>query len=435
MKVLVIGGGGREHALVWKLARSPKAPQLYCLPGNPGIAGLASCLPGKIDDPPALADVAERHGIDLTVIGPEAPLVKGIVDEFQRRGLRAFGPSRAAAEIEGSKAFAKDLMARHGIPTASYRAFSDPEAAREYVNRISYPAVLKADGLAGGKGVIVAADAGEALAAVDQVMVRRAFGASGDTLVVEEFLEGEEVSVLAFTDGRTVLPMVSAQDHKRIFDGDRGPNTGGMGAYSPAPVYTPAIAEQVEREVLRPVVRALAAEGREYRGVLYAGLMITPAGPKVLEFNARFGDPETQVILPRLNTDLIEVMEAVVDGRLHEISLDWTEKAAVCVVLAAGGYPGPSETGRAITGLSEISRLDGVIAFHAGTTTRNGDVLTAGGRVLGITALGDDIAAAAELAYRAVGSISFDGLHYRKDIAARAIGPHNSGRAAASPRA
>lgn len=422
MRVLVVGGGGREHALVWKLGQSRRVDALYCLPGNAGIARLARCVPGDPEDVAAVAAFAEREGIGLTVVGPEAPLVAGLADELARRGLGCFGPTAAAAALEGSKAFAKDLMARHGIPTAAYRVFDAPAPARDYIRSLGGPVVVKADGLAAGKGVVVARGPEEALRAVDEAMVSGAFGAAGRRIVVEEFLEGEEVSVLALTDGERVIPLASAQDHKRALDGDRGPNTGGMGAYSPAPVYTPELARRVEAEILLPTVRALAAEGRPYRGVLYAGLMVTAAGPKVLEFNCRFGDPETQAILPRLESDLLEVLEAAAAGDLGGVTLRWRPGAAVCVVMASGGYPGRYEKGHPISGLDEAEALEDVIVFHAGTAARDGEVVTAGGRVLGVTALGPSTAAAVSRAYEAVGRIRFAGAHYRRDIARRALG-------------
>lgn len=421
MRILVLGGGGREHALVWKIGQSPRVREIICMPGNPGIAKLARCVPGNPNDPKAVAALAEAGDIDLTVVGPEAPLVAGVADELTRRGRSVFGPTRAAAEIEGSKAFSKELMARYGIPTAGYRIFTDPAAAASYVKEQAGPLVLKADGLAAGKGVVITRDTREALDAIDEIMVKQAFGSAGSRLVIEEFLEGEEVSVLAFCDGERVVPMVSAQDHKRVFDNDEGPNTGGMGAYSPAPVYTPEVAERVEREILLPAVQALAAEGRPYRGVLYAGLMVTRDGPKVLEFNCRFGDPETQAVLPRLENDLVEVMLACAEGNLSGVELRWRPDAAVCVVIASSGYPGSYEKGLPIIGLDAAESLRDVMVFHAGTAERDGRIVTSGGRVLGVTALGPTIGAAVERAYAAVSRIAFPGMHYRKDIARRAL--------------
>ncbi|MCL5780189.1 MAG: phosphoribosylamine--glycine ligase [Firmicutes bacterium] len=419
MKILVVGGGGREHALVWKLRQSPRVDQVFCAPGNAGISSLATCVNVPAEDINGLLEFAKQEQIDLTVVGPEIPLTNGIVDLFEKEGLKIFGPSKAAAEIEGSKALAKDLMAKYNIPTARYATFDRAEEAREYVKKYGAPCVIKADGLAAGKGVIVAMDDETALAAVDIIMAERAFGRAGDRVVVEEFLQGEEVSVLAFVDGETIVPMLASQDHKRVGDNDTGPNTGGMGAYAPAPVYTPELAETVEREVLYPTVRAMAAEGRHYRGVLYAGLMVTRDGPKVLEFNARFGDPETQPVLSLLETDLVDIIEAILEGRLAQQPVQWKEGAAVCVVMAAGGYPGKYEKGKEIKGFDQVPA--GVEVFHAGTARREGKVVTAGGRVLGVTATGRDIPEAITLVYQGVASLHFEGAHYRKDIGQKAI--------------
>ena len=419
MRVLVVGGGGREHALVWKLRQSPKVKEIFCAPGNVGIAQMATCVNIQAEDVPGLLTFAQQEQIDLTVVGPEIPLTNGIVDIFQQQGLKIFGPSRAAAEIEGSKALAKDIMAKYNIPSARYATFDTAEEARAYVKKYGAPCVIKADGLAAGKGVIVAMDEETALAAVDFIMAERAFGQAGDRVVIEEFLEGEEVSILAFVDGETIVPLVSSQDHKRVGDQDTGPNTGGMGAYAPAPVYTPELAEVVEREILYPTVKALAAEGRPYRGVLYAGLMVTPTGPKVLEFNARFGDPETQPVLSLLETDLVDIIEAILQGKLAEQPVQWKDRAAVCVVMAAAGYPGSYEKGQKITGLEEV--LEGVVVFHAGTTSRDGQVVTAGGRVLGVTTTGKDIKEAIKRVYQGVEAIHFAGAHYRKDIGQKAV--------------
>ncbi|MFZ5634681.1 MAG: phosphoribosylamine--glycine ligase, partial [Bacillota bacterium] len=381
---------------------------------------LAECVEIAADDVEKLLAFAREEGINLTVVGPEAPLMAGIVDAFRAEGLRIFGPTRAAAELEGSKALAKDLMAKYNIPTAAYRVFTEAEPAKAFIRQLGAPCVVKADGLAAGKGVIVARTLAEAEAAVDLIMGERAFGSAGDRVVVEEYLEGQEVSILAFTDGRTVIPMVSAQDHKRIFDGDQGPNTGGMGAYSPAPIYTPEVAAVVEREILLPTIQGMAADGRPYQGVLYAGLMLTKDGPKVLEYNARFGDPETQAVLPRLETDLVEIMEAVIDGRLDEIQIQWKPEAAVCVVMAAEGYPGPITKGDEIQGLAEAEAA-GALVFHAGTRAEGERILTAGGRVLGVTALGANIEEAIQKAYQGVECISFRGMQYRRDIGAKAL--------------
>ncbi len=437
MRVLIVGGGGREHALAWALGRGPGVRTLFAVPGNPGIGALARCLAGDAGSPAEVVALARKERVDLVVVGPEAPLVAGVVDALAEAGIRAFGPTRAAAAIEGSKAFAKDLMARHGIPTARFEVFETPEPALRYLRRVGAPVVVKADGLAAGKGAIVCPDLAAAEAAVQQVLVERAFGAAGDRVVIEEFLEGQEVSAFCVTDGETVVPLPAAQDHKRVFDGDRGPNTGGMGAYSPAPCYPPELAAAVEDQVLARTVRALAAEGRPFRGVLYAGLMLTREGPRVLEFNCRPGDPEAQVILPRLASDFLELVEATLAGRLAEVAVRWRPDACVCVVLASGGYPGSYRTGLPISGVEEASRLPDVLVFHAGTAwqepvrgpaggapggnTGAGRLVTAGGRVLGVTALGPDLSAAVGRAYAAVGRISFDGMHYRRDVAHRAL--------------
>lgn len=421
MKVLVVGAGGREHALVWKLAESPRVDKVYCAPGNAGTAELAENVPIGATEVAALADWAAAHDIDLTVVGPEAPLTAGLVDAFSARGLAAYGPTQKAAAIEGSKAFSKKLMEKYGIPTARYRVFTDAEEARRYVKEKGAPLVLKADGLAAGKGVTVALTEEEALGAVHAILEERAFGAAGERLIIEEYLEGEEVTVLAFADGEHVLMLEPSQDHKRALDGDRGPNTGGMGAYSPVPALTPELARRVEAEILKPTVAALAEEGRPYRGVLYAGLMLTADGPKVLEFNARFGDPEAQAVLPRLVTDLVEVAEATAAGQLHRLSLAWRPEAALTVVLASGGYPGRYETGIPIQGLKEAAAQPETLVFHAGTRREGDQVVTAGGRVLAVTALGPDLKSARDRAYRAAELISFRGCHLRRDIGWRTL--------------
>lgn len=427
MKVLVVGSGGREHALVWKISRSPRfnslPSKIFCAPGNAGISELAKCVDIKVEDIQGLLAFAKKEEIDLTVVGPEVPLTMGIVDEFEKEGLRIFGASRVAAEIEGSKAFSKWLMMKYGIPTAEFESFTDREKAISYVKEKGAPIVVKASGLAAGKGVIVAMTLEDAIAAVDSIMGDRSFGPAGDTVVIEEFLEGEEVSLLAFTDGDTVIPMSSAQDHKRVFDNDEGPNTGGMGVYSPAPVLTDLLLDKVMKDIMLPTIKGMAAEGRPYKGVLYAGLMITPKGVKVLEYNARFGDPETQPLMMRMKSDLIDVMYAVIDERLKEITIEWDKKAAVCVVMAAGGYPGDYRKGDEIKGLDDAARTDGAMVFHAGTSNYRGMVVTNGGRVLGVTALGSDIREAINKAYQAVSKITWNGVHYRKDIGRRAITP------------
>lgn len=421
MKVLVVGGGGREHTLAWKIRQSPRVDEIYCIPGNAGIEEVATCIKA---DPRNLAEVAafaREAGIDLTVVGPEDPLVNGIVDEFERQGLLIFGPSREAARLEGSKAFCKDFLSRHRIPTAWYKTFDDPDAARAFVREKGAPIVVKASGLAAGKGVTVAGDVETALEAIDRVMIQRVFGDAGETVVIEECLVGEEVSVLAITDGETVIPLVSSQDHKPVYDGDKGPNTGGMGAYSPAPVLTEELERRVYEEIMIPAIRGMAAEGRPYKGVLYGGLMITDEGPKVLEFNVRFGDPETQVVIPRLESDLVDALEAAAQTRLHEVQLKWRPDCAVCVVVASGGYPLDYEKGKVITGLGEAAAMEDVIVFHAGTAGKNGTTVTAGGRVLGVTALGSTVRQAVDRAYAAVNAIHFEGMHFRRDIAHRAL--------------
>jgi phosphoribosylamine--glycine ligase len=422
MKVLVIGSGGREHALVWKIRQSERVARVYCAPGNAGIGELADLVALTPDDIAGLRRFAEQECIDLTVVGPELPLSLGLVDEFAAHGLRAFGPTRQAAQLETSKAFAKEFMRKQGIPTPYFGVFTDPDEARRYVSEVGAPIVVKADGLAAGKGVMICPTIKEAHEAIDEIMRARLFGDAGDRVVIEEFLEGEEVSFLAFTDGHTVLPLASAQDHKRVFDGDRGPNTGGMGAYSPAPLVTPALAEQIVQEILLPTVKGLTQRNILYKGVLYAGLMINKESIKVLEFNVRFGDPECQPLMLRLQSDLVEVMEAVIDERLAEVTLSWDPRPAVCVVLAAEGYPGSYATGHIITGLEELKTWREGMVFHAGTVYTNQAFATKGGRVLGVTTTGTDIADAIATAYRTVEKISWPGMHYRRDIGQRALG-------------
>ncbi len=421
MNVLVVGGGGREHALVWKVSQSPKVDKIYAAPGNAGMARLAECVPVKADDIAGLLSFAREKKIDLTIVGPEGPLSQGIVDEFSRAGLRIFGPDKKAAEIEGSKTFAKDLMNKYHIPSAEYRVFTDRAAAAAYAQEKGAPIVIKADGLAAGKGVVVAETADEAIAALDLIMTKKAFGPAGDRVVIEECLRGEEASFMAFTDGRTVVPMASSQDHKRVFDADKGPNTGGMGAYSPAPIVTRKLERQIMEKIMVPTVRAMEKEGRTFKGVLYAGLMIHEGEARVLEFNGRFGDPETQPVLARLETDLIDIIGAIIDGTLPKVEIKWKPEAAVCVVMASGGYPGSYEKGKEITGLEKAAAHKNVIVFHSGTANRDGKIVTAGGRVLGVTGIGPVVAAAIDNAYAAVRDIYFDGAHYRRDIGARAL--------------
>ncbi len=421
MKVLVVGGGGREHALAWKLRQSPRVTEVLCAPGNGGIREVATCHAIDAADLHGLLALARAERVDLTVVGPEAPLAMGLVDLFEQHGLRVFGASRAAAELEGSKAFAKEIMRRAGIPTAAAGVFDAADAARAYARELGAPLVVKADGLAAGKGVVICRTVAEADDAVKMIMEDRVFGDAGARCVVEEFLEGEEASFLAFTDGEAILAMPSSQDHKAVFDRDQGPNTGGMGAYSPAPVVTPELHAEVMERIVGPTVRQMAAEGRPYRGVLYAGLMVTDRGPKVLEYNARFGDPEAQPILARLESDLLPLLEACIDGTLAAQRPVWRDDPAVCIVLASGGYPGRYQTGLPISGLAEAAREPGVTVFHAGTAERDGRIVTAGGRVLGVTAVGKTVAEAIERGYRGVDHISFEGMHCRRDIGHRAL--------------
>jgi phosphoribosylamine--glycine ligase len=421
MKILVVGGGGREHALVWKLRQSPQVEQIYCAPGNAGIDELAQPVDLDIADVAAIVEFAAAHAIDLTVPGPELPLTLGLIDELQRHGLRGFGPTRAAAQLEGSKAFAKELMRRHRIPTGFFSSFTEPDDALRYIHEVGAPIVVKADGLAAGKGVLICQTVAEAEDAIDQIMRWRIFGDAGARVVVEEFLDGEELSFMAITDGRTVLPLASSQDHKRAFDGDSGPNTGGMGAYSPAPACDGAMHDRIIADIMLPMVRGLAERKIAYSGVLYAGLMLTADGPKVLEFNVRFGDPECQVLMMRLAGDLPEVMDATARGELAGVNLRWDPRPAACVVLAAGGYPGNYERGRIISGLEELRSWSDGMVFHAGTARRDGAVVTNGGRVLGVTALGDTVADALDEVYRAIAEIGWEGMHYRRDIGRRAV--------------
>ncbi len=421
MKILIVGGGGREHALAWTISASPLCSELYAAPGNAGIAEEATCVPVAADDIDGLVAFAEEKRLDLVVVGPEAPLVAGLVDRLEAAGIPAFGPSAAAAELEGSKSFMKDLLARHGVPTADYARFADLAEAEAHVRRRGAPIVVKADGLAAGKGVTVARTVEEALAAVRACLAERRFGPAGEAVVIEECLEGEEASFIALVDGENVVPLASSQDHKAVGEGDTGPNTGGMGAYSPAPVVDEAMAERVVDTILRPTVAALAEMGRPFKGVLYAGLMITADGPRVLEFNVRFGDPECQALLPRLKSDLLPALVAARDGELRQFDLRWYDEAALCVVLAAKGYPGSYRKGTEIRGLDEVRGLDDVIVFHAGTAREGDRLLATGGRVLGVTALGRDIAAARDLAYRAVDLIDWPEGFCRRDIGWRAI--------------
>jgi phosphoribosylamine--glycine ligase len=421
MKILVIGGGGREHALVWKISQSPKVKKIYCAPGSDAIGEFAEPVAIGTDQIDRLAEFAAKEKIDLTVVGPELPLTLGITDLFETRGLRIFGPNREAARLEGSKAFAKGILRDHGIPTAAFGTFTDAVLAKNFIAQQKTPIVVKADGLAAGKGVLICASRAEADAAVDEILVKRAFGAAGEKVVIEELLVGEEASFMVLTDGAHVLPLASCQDHKRVFDNDEGPNTGGMGAYSPAPVVTPDVHRRILNEILAPLLVGLKEKDIRYRGVIYVGLMITREGPKVLEFNARFGDPECQPIMMRLKSDLVQLMEATINGKLNESKAEWHNDAAVCVVLTAAGYPGTYDKGKEIFGLERLRNWSNGFVFHAGTTKEDRRWLTSGGRVLGITARGKSVAEAVNEAYRAVGEISWDGMHYRKDIARRAL--------------
>lgn len=421
MRILVVGGGGREHALAWKIAQSPLLTKLYCAPGNPGIAEVAECVPVNADDVMGLVLFTREKKIDLVVVGPEDPLAQGLTDELVTRGVRVFGPSAAAAALESSKVFAKRLMHKHDIPTAQFRIFDQAHDAHDHVERIGAPVVVKADGLAKGKGVIVCSTVAEAHTAIREIMEVRVFGKAGDRVLVEECLRGEEVSILAVTDGKSILALEPAQDHKRIFDNDEGPNTGGMGAYSPVPRVTPGLAAEIKRRVFVPTIHALRREGLRYQGVLYAGLMITRNGPQVLEYNVRFGDPETQPLMMRMKSDLLPILAAAAEGKLGHSAIEWDPRPAICVVMASGGYPGDYEKKKPIEGLDRAARLPDVAVFHAGTTLSDGKVVTSGGRVLGVTAIGRTIAEAREKAYHAAGLIHFDGAQYRKDIGHRAL--------------
>ncbi len=416
MKVLVVGGGGREHTIIWKLAQNPKITKLFCAPGNGGISGIAECVPIKAMDLDGIVTFSKENKIDMVVVAPDDPLAAGLVDKLIEAGIRAFGPVKAAAIIEGSKAFSKDLMKKYNIPTAGYMVFDNCPEALQYLDTCVAPIVVKADGLALGKGVIIAQTIQEAQEAVKGMMNDKVFGDAGSRVVIEEFIQGPEVSILAFTDGKTIVPMVSSQDHKRVFDNDQGPNTGGMGTFSPSPLYDKKLADYCMKEIFLPTVEAMNKEGRKFKGVLYFGLMITKDGPKVLEYNARFGDPETQVVLPRLKTDLLDIFEAIIDERLSEINIEWDENAAVCVIAASGGYPGKYSTGLEINGIDQAEANGETIVFHAGTSCKDGKYYTAGGRVLGVTAVESTMDKAIEKAYAGIAKIQFEGIHYRKDI-------------------
>lgn len=416
MKVLVVGSGGREHAIVWRLKKNTAIEKIYCAPGNAGIGLDAECVPIGAMEFDKLVDFAKSEKIDFTIIGMDDPLVGGVVDAFEKEGLRVFGPRKNAAIIEGSKAFSKDLMKKYGIPTAKYESFTDYEEAKKYLDNQEMPIVIKADGLALGKGVLICMTREEAESGLKEIMLDKKFGSAGNAVVIEEFLQGPEVSVLSFCDGKTVVPMVSAQDHKRALDGDKGLNTGGMGTFSPSVFYTEEMNEECMKTIFQPTVDAMAKEGRPFIGILYFGLMLTKDGMKVIEYNARFGDPETQVILPRLKTDLLEIMEACVDGKLADMNIEWYDNAAVCVVLASGGYPVSYEKGFEIKGLDDIAKRDDIVVFHAGTAEKDGKLVTNGGRVLGITGIGKDINEAIKIAYEGVEIVDFEKKHFRTDI-------------------
>ena len=416
MKVLIVGSGGREHAIAQSVAKSPRVDKIYCAPGNAGIAGIAECVDIKAMELEKLAGFAKKEGIDLTIIGMDDPLVAGVVDVFKAEGLRVFGPAKNAAIIEGSKAFSKDLMKKYNIPTAAYETFDDPEAAKEYLRDCRYPIVLKADGLALGKGVLICNSHEEAVEGVKTLMQDKQFGNAGDRIVIEEFLTGREVSVLCYCDGKTIKPMTSAQDHKRAKDNDEGLNTGGMGTFSPSPFYTDDVKRFCEDRVFQPTIDAMKAEGRPFVGILFVGLILTPDGPRVLEYNARFGDPEAQVVLPRMKTDIIDVMEACIDGKLEDINLEFEDNAAVCVILASDGYPESYEKGKVITGLDTFEGKDGYYVYHSGTRFEGNNIVTNGGRVLGVTATGSSLREARANAYKATEWIDFSNKYMRHDI-------------------
>jgi phosphoribosylamine--glycine ligase len=421
MRILIVGSGGREHALAWAIGASPLADKIYCAPGNAGIADEAECVPVKAEDLDGLVRFAKEQGIDFVVVGPEAPLAAGLVDRLEEAGIRAFGPSAAAAALEGSKGFMKDLCAKYGIPTAAYGRFTEAKPAKDFIRARGAPIVVKADGLAAGKGVVVAATVEEAEAAVDAALVERRFGEAGGALVIEEFLPGEEASLLALVDGEHYLLLPSAQDHKAAFDDDKGPNTGGMGAYSPAPVVTPAVQKAAEQRIIAPTIAAMRKEGRPFRGILYAGLMIGPDGPTLLEFNVRFGDPECQALMVRLRSDLLPALMAAREGQLKFFDLRWHAEPSLCVVMASRGYPGAYASGSEIRNLAAAREVEGVAIFHAGTERRDGKLVAVGGRVLGVTARGDDLAEARRRAYRAIDLIDWPEGFYRSDIGWRAL--------------
>src|SRR3990167_8221206 len=425
MKILIVGSGGREHALAWKIARSPMVKKIFCAPGNPGIAEVSECVNIESENVDGLYNFALKQKIDLTVVGPEDALTAGIVDRFRDGHLHIFGPSKRASIIEGSKVFAKTLMRKYGIPTADFITFDDLKQAKKHLSSCEFPLVIKADGLAKGKGVFVCKTLEDANKHIDDIMNEKIFGQAGDKIVVEEFLSGEEVSILAVTDGKTIVPLSSAQDHKAVYDGDKGPNTGGMGAYSPVPLITDELQYYIDENILVPIVHAMKKENRPYKGVIYAGLMITSAGPKVLEFNARFGDPETQVLLMRMKSDLVPLLLSTVKNNIEEVEIEWHDGVSVCVIMASKGYPDKYEKGLPVFGLEAVKSVTNVQVFHAGTAIKNGKVVTNGGRVLGVTILERDLEKAQKNVYEAIKKLSFDGAYYRKDIGTKAINKKN----------
>ena len=426
MKILVVGGGGREHAIVMKLAESPKVDKIYCAPGNGGISKYAECFDINAKDIDGIVELAKKLSVDYVFVAPDDPLVLGMVDALNANGFKTFGPDKAAAIIEGSKVFSKDLMKKYGIPTAEYNVFSNPNDAVDFIKKSNkYPTVIKADGLALGKGVVIAQNEKEALDAIESIMTDKIFGESGSNIVIEEYLEGPEVSVLSFTDGKTVVPMVSSMDHKRAFDNDEGPNTGGMGTIAPNPYYTSDVAKECMEKIFIPTINAMNAENRTFKGCLYFGLMITKDGPKVIEYNCRFGDPETQVVLPLLKTDLVDIMEAINDNKLSDLNIEFYDKSAACVVIASGGYPKKYSTGYEIQGLDDNGQIDGSYVYHAGTKVSDGKIVTSGGRVLGVTTISDTLEKALDGSYKNVEKIHFKDMHYRKDIGKKALNKIN----------
>lgn len=421
MKVLVVGSGGREHALVWKIAQSPLVKKIYCAPGNAGISAQAECINIKADDIPGLLDFASKNKVDLTVVGPELPLTLGIVDEFSKKGLKIFGPTKDGARIEGSKVFAKELMRRYGIPTAEFRTFTERNEALDYILEKGTPIVIKADGLAAGKGVVIVRSMNEARKAIDDIMVKKIFGDAGKKVVIEECIEGEEVSVICITDGEDFVLLPSSQDHKRLYDNDKGPNTGGMGAYSPVPFFNDSISKKVINRIIKPLISAFSKDGVKYTGALYAGLMMRKDNPYVLEFNCRFGDPETQPIMMTIKSDIVEIMLSTVEGRISKTRIESNNNSAVCVVMASGGYPGEYKKGFEIRGIDRVKELKDIVVFHAGSAFKDGKIITAGGRVLGVTGVGNDLNSAIDRTYKAVSMITWEGVHFRKDIGRKGI--------------